>query len=285
MNGFVTKFNLGSYTVINTEGVSFEVLVPKTFKRNNSVIVGDIVEWTDNIITKVLPRKNSLIRPKIANVDQTFLIVSLIEPVVDDYLLLKYLVFLAINKIYPIILISKSDLANFPITRFKALEEKYQEYGFTILKYSVKTKENINEIIELLGNKKTLLVGQTGVGKSKLINCLLKKEVIVTNEISKALGRGKHTTTSTIFYPLNNSWLIDTPGFSSIDLKVLDMNYKKLSESYPSFDKYVGKCRFSDCIHENEPNCAVKEAVLNNELSPKIYSDYLKLLRELKDEK
>ncbi|MDR0832144.1 MAG: ribosome small subunit-dependent GTPase A [Bacillales bacterium] len=285
MKGFIIKSNMTNYIVYGDDNKRYMCSCNKNIKKNGPIFAGDYVEFENEQIKEIYPRKNFLLRPRVANIDNIVVIASLVEPVVNELMVNRYFVFLTVNKIDPILLISKSDLVNFPHDKYEQLKKQYNLMGFEIYKYSAKTGENIDNIKELFKGKKVLLAGQTGVGKSKLINKILGTENITTQEISHALGRGKHTTTYVEFHQYKDGWIIDSPGFSYIDFSALSVNKEQLSLNYPTFNKVKEPCRFSDCKHLNEPDCAIKEAVKNGIIKTEIYDDYLKILKGMENEK
>lgn len=244
-------------------------------------IVGDRVhvEFIENkwAIQEVLERKNELIRPLVANVDQALIVMSAKEPKFS-YTLVDRLIFLvSIENIEPIIVLNKSDLVD-----EKFIDEIKKEYKNYTVFISGKEDAEVG-FTNILKDKITVLAGQSGVGKSSLINRIDNNFKLQTQEISKVLGRGKHTTRHNELYFIKEGWIADTPGFSSLDFK--HVNALDLAQSIPDFKDHWESCRFRDCLHLNEPGCQVKQAVENKEISETRYKNYLEVLELLKEEK
>lgn len=246
------------------------------FRYDNIIpLVGDYVNVNINekIITDViLPRKNDLVRPKVANVDQAFIVTSLKRPDFSDNLLDKLLIICEINNIKPVICLTKKDLLK---------EEEYKILKATInyykkIGYRVIFNYNLFTIKRLLKNKTTVFTGQTGSGKSTLINRLDKTLNFETNDISLALGRGKHTTRHIELVNMYHGKVLDTPGFSSIDLGVYSK--EQIKKAFIEFAKI--KCPYQDCNHLNEKECLVKKAIGKYVLKSR-YDNYKKIIESL----
>ncbi len=244
-------------------------------KDNISPMVGDyvIINTEDNVIESILERKNELDRPVIANVDMAFIVTSTKKPNLDLNLLDKLISVITFNDIEPVICFTKLDLLN-EVERenIDNLKKYYEMIGINCV-YNTDTAE----IKRLLNNNIVVLAGQTGAGKSSLLNMLDDELDIETNEISEALGRGKHTTRHVELYEISDGYIADTPGFSSLDLK--DMNKEQLRDTFIEFRNY--ECKFRDCMHHKESKCGVKEALEDKMILQSRYNNYLLFLEEV----
>lgn len=255
--------------------------------RGQSPLVGDYVTYTiegenDGTVTEIEPRKNELVRPPIANIDQAFLVFSAIEPDFNLHLLDRFLVVIEGYQIEPIIIVTKMDLLT-DSERQKVQQDAdyYQQIGYTVL-FTFKGDSNLtDQISSMLEGQISVLAGQSGVGKSTLLNTLLPELDLKTGEISSALGRGKHTTRHVELIELRGGLLADTPGFSTFEMDHLEK--EELSSCFPEMDKL--SCRFRGCLHLKEPGCAVKEAVEQGTIAEFRYQHYLQFLEEIMDRK
>ena len=243
------------------------------------IIVGDDVEVDEaqGTLIDVLPRKNMLIRPRISNIDVGVIVMSLAKPNYSSYLLDKFLTLLNLSSIDPLIILTKTDIKedNIDIDKIK---KQYAKLGVKVLAYSKVTQEGLDEIRKEIQNKSIAFMGQTGVGKSSLINLLDPSFSREEGEFSKALGRGKHQTKEVVLLPYLGGFLGDTPGFSSLELNI----YKEdLAKSFPLISKHYTECKYSNCLHKNEPDCKIKELLEEGLLDQENYDNYLQLLDEL----
>lgn len=251
--------------------------------KKMDTLVGDNVEFIkeeyEYVIERIFERKNFLIRPKVANIDYVLIVYSVKEPDYNSFLLNKFLAFYESRNIKNVIIyFSKIDLLkDDEIKNIKNIIERYKNDGYIVFDSSNKEFAKI-EIEKLLNNNVICFAGQSGVGKSTFINFLIPEMNLKTQEISEALNRGKHTTTSSLIIPYKNGYVIDTPGFSSIDL---NMTSDELSSSFNDFRNNKTKCKFSNCLHNNEKGCFIKELVEQNKIDKQRYSDYLKMLNNI----
>jgi ribosome biogenesis GTPase len=234
-------------------------------------LVGDYVDFDkqNNYILDVYPRKNELVRPSVSNIDQAMIITSVKEPEFSSNLLDKLLVIIEFNNIKPIICFTKLDLLK--TKQKKNNIKKYIKY-YKSIGYQVYTNKQLFLIKRLFKNKVTVFAGQSGVGKSTLLNKLNKKLNLKTDEISKALGRGKHTTRHVELLKINNGLVADTPGFSSLDF--IDMTKEDIRDNFIEFNKYKHLCEYRSCLHIEENNCGIKKAVDENKIMESRYLNY-----------
>ncbi|WP_169922837.1 ribosome small subunit-dependent GTPase A [Ezakiella peruensis] len=255
---------------------------PGKIKSAQKLLVGDIVEFEkqddDFIITKVYERKNSFIRPQAANID-IFLIVSSIEdPQFDQYLTDKLLVYSFIHNCEPVVLLTKSDLN---LSKTEEIKDMYEKSGIDVYVSGI-DHESYDDIEERFKEKLIMAVGNSGVGKSTFLNQLARDTIQKTAVTSKKLGRGRHTTRHVEIFDFGEFKLIDTPGFASLDIPLLNEG-EHLQNYFPEFLKYKGSCKFNTCKHINEPGCAVKKALNDGFIDRGRYENYLRLAEEVKN--
>ena len=276
MNGQITRIISDLYTV-KIDNMLYGCRARGVFRQKGiTPLVGDqvIVDTDKNIIVKVLPRKNELKRPVIANVDIALIVTSVKEPNLDLVLLDKLISNITYNDIEPVIIFTKLDLlSEESLKSIESLREYYEIIGIKVL-----YNKELTEIKKYIKSKVVVLAGQSGAGKSSLINKLDNRYTIETNEISKALGRGKHTTRHVELYDIEDALVADTPGFSCLDLSTIDK--EDLKNTFIEFKNY--ECKFRDCLHHKEKECGVKEAVENKKILETRYNNYIKILEEIK---
>ena len=290
MQGKIIKGIAGFYYVHTAESGIYECKAKGSF-RNQKVkpLVGDNVhlmvlneeEKTGNI-EALLPRKNTLIRPAVANMDQALVIFAAAKPKPNFNLLDRFLILMQHQQVPVIICFNKQDL----ITREEQerLGAIYEKGGYGVHFTSAQEQTGIEELRALLQGRATVVAGPSGVGKSSLINLLQPEAAMETGDISRKIERGKHTTRHSELFALDKeSYICDTPGFSSIYLP--DLEKEELKDYFPEFADYEPYCRFQGCVHVNEPDCRVKEALAGNQISQVRYENYQCLYRELKDKR
>ena len=290
MTGKIIKGIAGFYYVYVVESGIYECKAVGIFRKDKiKPLVGDMVrievlneEKKEGSLVEILPRKNELIRPAVANVDQAMVIFAADFPKPNFSLLNRFLIMMERRNVSVVICFNKMDLLE--EKDIQRLHEIYEPAGYRVLTISVKQKKGIEEVQALLDHKVTVVAGPSGVGKSSLTNSLQRDVEMETGEISKKLNRGKHTTRQSQLIELgDDSWFVDTPGFSSLYLE--DMEKEELRLYFPEFDPYEGQCRYQGCTHTHEPGCAVKEALSEGKIEKLRYEGYLELYEELKDKK
>lgn len=257
--------------------------------RNKSIkpLVGDHVtidvideENRKGNVVIIEERENELIRPAVANVDQAMIVFALKQPNPNLNLLDKFLVMMEFQNIETIICFNKKDIAD--ESYMEQLKEIYNNAGYQVVFASATEEEGVEKVKKLLKNKTTVFAGPSGVGKSSMLNALTKDYTMETGSVSEKIGRGKHTTRHSQLFEIDeNSFVFDTPGFSS--LFVPGMNKEKLEDCFPEFGNYIEQCRFIGCAHMNEPDCAVKEALEEGKFSASRYENYKLMYQELKE--
>jgi len=291
LKGKIIKGIAGFYYVHTPEEDMIYECKAKGIFRNQKIkpLVGDDVEIaTDNqpkaqgIITDILIRKNELIRPAVANVDQAMVIFAAAEPEPNLNLLDRFLIMMQRQKLPTIICFNKRDIAD--ENKVSYLKETYGKCGYDVHFVSLLKENGVAGLYELLKGKTTVLAGPSGVGKSTLINLLQPNARMETGDISEKIKRGKHTTRhSELIYISNDTYVMDTPGFSSLYINELEK--EELKNYYTEFVEYKEECRFLGCSHLNEPGCAVKDAIQNQKISKDRYDNYVILYDELKNQR
>ena len=290
MQGKIVKGIAGFYYVHAAESGIYECKAKGAF-RNQKVkpLVGDNVrlevldeEQKKGNIEEILPRKNELIRPAVANIDQALVIFAAAKPKPNFNLLDRFLILMQYQKVPAVVCFNKQDMVD--AEELQLLKNTYESAGYPVLFTSAAKEEGITAIRELLKGKTTTVAGPSGVGKSSLINLLSPEAEMETGDISRKIERGKHTTRHSELFALDeNTFICDTPGFSSIYLP--EMEKEELGIYFPEIAEYEPFCRFQGCAHIHEPGCAVKEALDNHKISSLRYEDYLGLYKELKEKR
>lgn len=282
--GVIIKGIGGFYYVLTDDGI-IECKPRGLFRKTlEKPIPGDICDVTpEGSLVKIYPRKNELIRPPVANVDRLGIICATGSPEPNLPLIDKLLIIAEHKHIKPFIIINKIDLQDGEANR-ELLLKSYSKTGYEIIEASAITGEGIDEIHRVIKQGITAFAGSSGVGKSSLLNHINDEFCLKTGELSQKISRGKHTTRHVELLPLKNGgFVVDTPGFSSLELA--DITAQDLEQLFPEFNSYIGKCRFRGCLHNQEPFCAIKEAVETDSITKSRYESYLEFYNSLKDVK
>ncbi|MEH7222514.1 ribosome small subunit-dependent GTPase A [Bacillus sp. JJ1566] len=288
--GKIIKALSGFYYVKDENGELIQCRGRGVFRKNKvTPLVGDNIVYqaeneTDGYVLEVLERKNELVRPPIANVDQAILVFSAIKPDFSPLLLDRFLVLVESNDIEPIICISKTDLiSDDAVQEIERYARNYQEIGYHVLLTSTKEREGLDQLLPLLDNQISVFAGQSGVGKSSLLNTIRPDLELKTDEISTSLGRGKHTTRHVELIEVGNGLVADTPGFSSLEFLTIEAD--ELSYCFPEIYKAGANCKFRGCTHISEPKCAVRHGVEDGSIEQFRYDHYVSFYEEIKERK
>ncbi len=287
--GKIIKALSGFYYVLY-DGELYQCRARGNFRKKKvAPLVGDIVEFKaenkeEGYILAIEKRRNEFIRPPIANVDQALIVTSAKEPDFNALLLDRFLVLVEAKRIEPLIVISKVDqLSEKRAADMKEYQEIYEEVGYTVILSSTDDLQSIDQVQSHLSDRTTVIAGQSGVGKSSLLNSIDPRLAIDTDEISESLGRGKHTTRHVELYEISGGFVADTPGFSSLEFGELQID--ELTECFPEFVRVQDDCKFRGCLHHKEPKCAVKAEVEKGTISKRRYEHYLHFLEEIQNRK
>ena len=247
-------------------------------KQGNSPLTGDLVEITvengKGMVERILPRTNRFIRPAVANVDALVVFAANVNPVTEPFLIDRVAVIAGDQNVPVYICINKCDL-----DPALDLVRIYENAGFSVIRASAETGEGVEQLRTLLKGKLTAFTGNTGVGKSSMLNALCPQLQLATGEVSEKLGRGRHTTRHVQLYCLEeDTYVADTPGFSSFDTEQMDVLLKEnLQYAFPDFAPHLGQCRYHDCSHRAEPDCSIRSAVEAGSIEKTRYESYLRL--------
>ena len=247
-------------------------------RSGESPLTGDIVqisvEHGKGMVERILPRRNRFVRPAVANVDALVVFAANVNPVTEPFLIDRVAAIAGDQDVPVYICVNKCDLD--PAVDLVRI---YQNAGFSVIRASAETGEGVEELRHLIDGKLTAFTGNTGVGKSSMLNALCPELQLATGEVSEKLGRGRHTTRHVELFCLgNNTFVADTPGFSSFDTEQMDVLLKEnLQYTFPDFAPYLGQCQFHDCSHRREPGCQVRQAVEEGVLEKTRYDSYLRL--------
>lgn len=267
--------------------------IPNKLKATNKLVVGDYVCWNESqSITDVLPRRNTFSRRRVGktvdeqliatNVDYVIIVMAAIKPRISWNLLDLYLVSAELSNIPPLVCITKMDLVEDSPQgeEIKAIADEYRAIGYDVILTSIFNDQNVMKLKATLQGQLSALVGKSGVGKSSLINVFEPELDLHTQAVSKATGKGRHTTTASQIFPLSQGgFVIDTPGVREFGL--WDVAESELTMCFPEMRPYMYQCKFTDCAHINEPDCAIRQATIQGEISPYRYQSYLKLRGEI----
>ncbi len=284
ITGILTKA-VGGFYYVDCGDKIFECKARGVFRKNGiTPCVGDNVEITlqDNgyaSLSGILPRKNNMVRPQMSNLDNLIIVASICEPYLNT-LIIDKMIAAAVNKnIKPILVITKTDLQN-PDEIYNV----YKKSNIDVICTSIDDENSIEHIKSLFPDKITALIGNSGVGKSTLLNRLFPELNLKTGDISKKLGRGKHTTRQVELFKLGGGYILDTPGFSTVDIEHYEMIEKdKIQYCFSEFSDYLGKCKFTSCSHTCEKGCAVLQAVKENKIQKSRHESYVAMYNEIKD--
>ena len=285
INGTILKGIGGFYYVEAADKKIYECKARGVFRKEKIIpLAGDNVtisvdENNKNSIDRILERKNFFNRPPVANVDNLVIVSSTCDPK-PNLLIIDRLTAVAVFKgVKPIIVFTKDDLSS-----ADEYTEIYKNAGFSVFSVSNETGEGVKEVKQCLENGISVFTGNSGVGKSSLINRIFPGMELETGEISRKLGRGRHTTRHVELYPFGNGYIADTPGFSSLDFETNDLIRKdELADCFPDFAEYLGKCKFSSCAHVNDKGCRIVEAVRDGKIEKSRHESYVTMFNEVKN--
>lgn len=270
---------LSGFYYVQTEDGVVECRARGRFRRQDqSPLVGDFVRITrqgdKGVLEALLPRKNAFIRPAVANIDQLVVLASCAIPVTEPFLIDRVLAIAQLQNVPALVVVNKDDLAP-----AQPLADIYRRAGVPVLVTSAETGEGIEALREALAGKLSCLTGNSGVGKSSLLNRACPQLQLPVGEVSEKLGRGRHTTRHIELYSLgSNTFVADTPGFSAFDTERMELVHKEqLQYAFPEFAPYLGHCQFPDCAHRKEPGCAVRKALAEGKIGQTRYSSYERL--------
>ena len=270
---------LSGFYYVQTEDGVVECRARGRFRRQDqSPLVGDFVRITrqgdKGVLEALLPRKNAFIRPAVANIDQLVVLASCAIPVTEPFLIDRVLAIAQLQGVPALVVVNKDDLAP-----AQPLAEIYRRAGVPVLVTSAETGEGIEALREALAGKLSCLTGNSGVGKSSLLNRACPQLQLPVGEVSEKLGRGRHTTRHIELYSLgSNTFVADTPGFSAFDTERMELVHKQqMQYAFPEFAPYLGHCQFPDCAHRKEPGCAVRKALAEGKIGQTRYSSYERL--------
>lgn len=285
MNGKIIK-GIGGFYYIKTDKGIIECKARGKFRyQDMKPMVGDNViikiENGKGVIEEILERSSSLKRPTVANVTLALVVFAIKNPDIQYDLLYKFLILCESNNIKAVVCINKIDLAT--ESELENVKQKINGIGYEVLFINAKEWANSDIIREKLSGNTTVLCGPSGVGKSTIINTLIYREHMATGSVSEKIGRGKHTTRHSELIEVENGYIVDTPGFSTLDISFLDKDNLKMA--FPDFEELNYGCKFRGCIHHKEPGCAIKEAVNEGRINKSRYEFYIRTLEQILSER
>lgn len=277
---------IGGFYYVNCDGEVFECKARGSFRKQGiTPLVGDnvkisIFDNSENAIEEILPRKNELVRPPLANLDMLFIVASLVDPKINTLILDNLIAVAEYKKIEPVIVLTKIDLDD-SADKYKTI---YENAGFNVVLCDNTDSRGADEIRTMLGGKCSAFTGNTGVGKSSLLNNIFPSLNLATGETSKKLGRGRHTTRHCELFKTDGGYIADTPGFSSLDFQRCEKILKDdLPHCFREFENLLPYCKFSTCTHTCDKGCAVVEAVEQGKISKSRHDSYVSMYNEVKD--
>jgi ribosome biogenesis GTPase len=290
-SGLIVRALSGFYDVKLSDGATLRCRARGVFRNTGeSPVVGDHVDVTDaghgeGVIYRIKPRSSLLVRPPVANMSQVLWVFSIKEPEWNPFLLDKFLTMAELQSLKSVILVSKIDLLDTAgLARLEEEARLYTDIGYPFIPFSSISAFNIQRIREVMKGEMNVLAGQSGVGKTSLLNRLFPSLRHETAAISQKLGRGKHTTRHVELLPLEEGgYVADTPGFGELTPKGIEI--EQLASLFVEFNQYAGSCRFRSCLHVNEPGCAVCQAVAEQLIHPRRHEHYLHLLNEIREKR
>lgn len=280
---------IGGFYYVDSGSNIFECKARGIFRKKKIIpMVGDDVVFSVldegkklGIIDEILERKTELFRPSVANVDQAIVVFSVMKPNPNYYLLDHFLVLAENEDLEIVICINKIDLAS--NREYEEIVDVYKNTGYKIILSSITDGAGINDLRDVFKDKTSVFAGPSGVGKSSLLNEIAPNFKLETGEISRKTSRGKHTTRHVeLLKVISTGWVVDTPGFSALSLEFIKEE-QKLAYHFPEFLDYIPSCKFVSCIHINEPECAVKDAIKEGKVHPQRYKNYVRMLEEIKE--
>ncbi|MGL5764245.1 MAG: ribosome small subunit-dependent GTPase A [Sarcina sp.] len=281
MEGRIIK-GIGGFYYIKTKDDIIECKARGKFRHKSmKPMVGDLVDINvengKGVIEDIHDRSSELIRPTVSNVTRAFVVFALKNPDIQFDLLNRFLVLCEYNDIEAIICLNKEDLCS--EEEKESIKEAIQAIGYEVLFINAKDQKGLNVLKEKMQGHITVLCGPSGAGKSTLLNALVERDHMETGAVSQKIGRGKHTTRHSELIEIEDGYLVDTPGFSSVDISFMDK--EQLKYCFPEFEKYQNECKFRGCNHYKEPGCSVKENVEKQNIDKLRYDFYIKRLEEI----